>query len=103
MDDFNGRLIYTELQFYNQFWDMKNPGHAVRFCRMNSPFYSGEKWAVRWFSSCLNSNAEWELEPIPSSRDDAFYTRCRFETLEQAVETYNRWQKSNLKGEYHEK
>jgi hypothetical protein len=43
-----------------------------------------------WHGRCLTNAAGWEYEPMPSSRDDAFYLRCRFDTLEQAVETWNR-------------
>lgn len=38
----------------------------------------------------MNHDAEWELEPSPSNRDDEFYERCRFDTLAEAVTTYNR-------------
>jgi len=36
------------------------------------------KWAVRKLGACLNHDGEWEYEPMPSSRDDAFLHRCRF-------------------------
>ena len=82
-------LVGTEFQFSHQFADTGELS-PPRFVRMNSPFYDGEKWAVRWHGRCLTKTAEWEYEPLPSSRDDAFYARCRFDTLEQAVETWNR-------------
>ena len=44
-------------------------------------------WAVRWMGECLNSDGEWEYEPIPSSREDDFFARCRFpeqEAIERA-------------------
>ena len=81
-------LVGTEFHFADQFADM-NPEAPV-FVRMNSPFYDGERWAVRRLSQCLNRDAEWEWEPMPSSRDDAFYAHCRFDALEQAVEIWNR-------------
>lgn len=44
-----------------------------------------ELWAIREKGYCLNVNGEWEYEPLPSSRDQRFFKRCRFKTLEQAV------------------
>jgi len=43
------------------------------------------KWKVSSGSRCLNCVGEWEYEPMPSSRDDAFLARCRFDTLDKAV------------------
>ena len=63
---------------------------------MNSPFYAGEKWCVRRRGDCLNHDAEWEWEPMPSSRDDDFYARCRFDTLAEAVAAYNRSANNDL-------
>ena len=37
-----------------------------------------------WFT--LDHDGNWEAEPIPSSRDEDYYRRCRFETLEEAWE-----------------
>lgn len=56
-----------------------------KISRMRSPFYAGERFAVRQGSECLAANGEWEYEPLPSARDDAFYARCRFGTFEDAV------------------
>lgn len=42
-------------------------------------------WAVRSMGDVLHANGEWEWEPTPSSRDDAFYKTARFATLEDAV------------------
>jgi hypothetical protein len=52
---------------------------------MLSPFYDGPRFAVRDAPFCLTIHGEWEYEPLPSSRDDAFYARCRFATLDAAV------------------
>jgi len=50
-----------------------------------SPFYEGERYAIRnGAGSCLNTSGEWEHEPLPSSRDDAFYERCRFKSWKLA-------------------
>lgn len=37
-----------------------------------------DTWAVRNLSYCLNEDGEWEWEPTPSSRDDAFLARTRW-------------------------
>jgi hypothetical protein len=42
-------------------------------------------WAVRYSSDCLNKSGEWEWEPMPSSRGDAFLARCRFATADEAI------------------
>ena len=81
-------LTGTIFMFPDQFADFHNP-NRIEFHRMNSPFYAGEKWAVRLYGNCLNHDAEWEWEPMPSSRDDEFYARCRFDTLDKAVDAYN--------------
>lgn len=41
-------------------------------------------WAVRYMGEVLNKRGEWEYEPLPSSRDDAFRERCRFATPAEA-------------------
>lgn len=45
-------------------------------------------WAITRLSMCLNRDGEWEHEPIPSSRDDAFMERCRFQTPAVAVSVW---------------
>lgn len=33
----------------------------------------------------LAKNGGWEYDPLPSSRDEAFYRRCRFDSFEEAI------------------
>ena len=80
-------LVGTVFMFADQFADFHNVDR-VEFHRMNSPFYAGEKWAVRRHGFCLSRTGVWEYEPMPSSRDEEFYAAFRFDTMEQAVETY---------------
>lgn len=47
-------------------------------------------WRVKKGPFCLNVNGEYEYEPLPSSRDDAYIKRCRFATLEEAWERAER-------------
>jgi len=82
------RLVSTRYQFKSDF-DNHNIS-PITFDRMRSPFYKGEKWAVRRNSSCLAKDGEWEHEPIPSSRDDDFYARCRFDSLTEALAAVER-------------
>lgn len=42
-------------------------------------------WAVRLNGDCLNKSGQWEWEPLPSSRDDAFLDRCRFDSHSAAI------------------
>lgn len=50
------------------------------------------KWAIRRNGSCFNNEGEWEYEPMPSSRDDDFMLRCRYDSAELA---YSTWAKFN--------
>lgn len=45
-----------------------------------------DKWAVRLHGRCLNTAGQWEWEPMPSSRDDDFLGRCRFDTAHAAID-----------------
>lgn len=44
-----------------------------------------EKWAVRRHGDCLDRSGQWEYEPLPSSRDDDFLARCRFDSASEAI------------------
>lgn len=57
---------------------------TITIHRMVSPFYAGPRFAVRRSGRCLNGEGQWEWEPQPSSRDDAFYRRCRFLSFTEA-------------------
>jgi hypothetical protein len=72
-------------RWYPIAWQASDDIGAPRIERMVSPFYTGERFAVRQGGCCLTLIGHWEEEPIPSSRDDAFYARCRFPTLEAAI------------------
>lgn len=52
-------------------------------------------WAVKRLSACLNTDGQWEIEPIPSSRDDAFIARCRYRSLDEAVSAYMKSETGN--------
>lgn len=47
-------------------------------------------WAVKHLSECLNKDFQWEFEPMGSSRDDDFLKRCRFESIEEAIEAFTK-------------
>jgi hypothetical protein len=82
------RLVSTRYQFKTDFENHNIS--SVTFDRMRSPFYQGERWAVRQNSSCLSKDGEWEYEHRPSSRDDEFYARCRFDSLDEALAAVER-------------
>lgn len=46
----------------------------------------GHKWAVRIRGEVLNKQGFMEYEPQPSSRDDAFMARCRFDSAKEAID-----------------
>lgn len=56
-----------------------------------------KRWAIRDGRYCLNKDGEWEFEPMPSSRDDAFYKRCRWNTAEKALAF---WRKGKHKSRF---
>lgn len=43
------------------------------------------RYAVTWLGRVANKGREWEWEPLPSSRDDDFIARTRFEDWEDAA------------------
>jgi len=45
----------------------------------------GALWAVRYRGDVLNKQGEWEWEPMPSGRDEAFLARARFNSAEEAI------------------
>jgi hypothetical protein len=46
-----------------------------------------DKWkAFHGGCYCLNKAGQWELEPMPSSRDGDFVDRCRFDTAQEAID-----------------
>jgi hypothetical protein len=42
-------------------------------------------WAIRRSRSVLNKEGEWEYEPMPSSRDEEFFARCRYASATEAA------------------
>lgn len=46
-------------------------------------------WSVNHHGNVLNKDGEWEWEPQPSSRDTEFLKRCRFASVEEAVNAFN--------------
>ncbi len=47
-----------------------------------------EGWAVERSGRCLNKSGEWEWEPMPSSRDNAFFARTRWPSAEEAIQAF---------------
>jgi hypothetical protein len=51
-------------------------------CRQRDGTY---KYAVRQSGAVMSNSGQWEHEPIPSSRDDDFLARCRFDYWDDAA------------------
>jgi len=51
------------------------------------------KWVVAFRGEVLNKNREWEYEPLPSSRDDNFIERTRFDSPYKALDAYRETQR----------
>ena len=47
-------------------------------------------WSVNQSGNVMGMDGEWELEPMPSNRDEEFYRRCRFNSIEEALKVLNR-------------
>ena len=59
----------------------------VVLCRM--PQQQGpDRWAIVEHGFCLSRDGVWVSQPIPSSRDDEFLRRCRFDSAEEAMATW---------------
>lgn len=58
------------------------------------------RYAVRQSGACMDANGEWEFEPMPSSRDDEWLNRFRFDTWEAAARAVEKYVKSPL-GRFH--
>jgi hypothetical protein len=73
-------------QWEPRMWRRKSEGEDTRY-RTAIYLTSTDpvRYAVREMGECLNTSGQWEYEPQPSSRDDAFFARCRFPTFEAAV------------------
>ncbi len=58
------------------------------------------KWAIRSGDGlCLSKGGTWIMEPLPSSRNERFFQRCRFDTLAEAYALAQKWlQKKSPKG-----
>jgi hypothetical protein len=65
---------------------LKNLGRQVRIETRDG--FEGRKWAVCLGGNVLNKEGEWEWEPQPSSRDDDFFKRCRFDSAEEAYQFF---------------
>lgn len=48
-------------------------------------------WAVREGGAVLTRRGQWEYEPSPSSRTDAFLKRTRFATAQEAAEAAEKY------------
>ena len=53
---------------------------------LSSPLGKPKAYAVRMHGNCLSKTDGWEYEPRPSSRDDEFFQRCRWDCFEDAEE-----------------
>jgi len=86
------KWIPVSWEMEKEFNDFHNLS-KIKIDAMNSPFYKEVRYAVRRSGMVLNIKGKWEYEPIPSSRDDAFYKRCRFKSIEDAEAAVMRCQK----------
>lgn len=72
-------------------------GEVTQYCVHHEPYRSSVfvqgawqpdgslRWKIIHGNVVLNKSGEWEFEPMPSGRDDAFYQRTRWETAGEAA------------------
>lgn len=66
-----------------------DPQHPIRIDLVRAP--TTVRYVVRRAGDCLSKTGEWEYEPLPSSRDEEFIARCRFETFGEAAMAVERF------------
>lgn len=77
--------------FRIDFNDTISPVEIQQFRQTTPP----AKWGVVCGDRVLNMLGKWEYHPRPSSRDDAFLSRCRFSSKEIALKAYINWKERN--------
>lgn len=83
------RIVVSELVVNEYQIEGGGPRDRRSIVLKRQPQRSGpDKWAINDGGSCLSREGEWEWEPLPSSRDDDFISRCRFDTPEEALGAY---------------
>lgn len=55
---------------------------AIELCRQHD---GSILYAIRHHGACYTHDGKWEHEPLPSSRDEEFFKRCRWSTWEEAA------------------
>lgn len=86
-------LLVNEYQLQGGYW----PCVADVVLRRCAQSDASDLWAIKESGFCLNKQGQWELEPIPSSRDDDFIERCRFDT---AIAAYAFWRDGGYKSRF---
>jgi len=69
-------------------WTCMNTGHKIEVAKINDDGSLVFAIRNRW-NDWLNKYGHWEYEPLPSSRDKAFMSRCRFNDFTIAANTLN--------------
>jgi len=52
-------------------------------------------WAIIRLDQCMGKNGKWIHEPSASNRDNDFIEKYRYDSVEQAMETYRKYGKNN--------
>lgn len=85
----NHLLLGTPVSYRLPYSRMQQPA-AWNFAEIVATKFDEEgqptSWAIRESGSVLANDGEWEMEPLPSDRDDEYLRRTRWPTAEQAAE-----------------
>lgn len=52
--------------------------YAVGETRITIEWRGEDSWCIHHCGSCLNTDGEWEYEPMPSNREDDYIARTRY-------------------------
>jgi hypothetical protein len=90
---YNGYVISSIFLLEPQ--EFGNPGKRLYPNGIELQLAHGRNGIIRWKITdstwTLNHKGQWEYEPNPSSRTDAYFRRCRFNSIDEALEIWNRY------------
>lgn len=48
------------------------------------------KYCITWVGSCMDKDGDFIHEPMPSGRTDEYLSDTRFDSIEEAIECFNK-------------
>lgn len=95
------RFRHTRQPFRAVEWRIGEPFldglREIRIVEMRRPD-GAARYAVKMDGWTANKDGEWEYEPLPSSRDDDYFERCRWDDWEDAALMADRMYAAEVSG-----